>query len=632
MIDKLIGARRHLKIGFESLAAFGALFVAHALIQPDLVLGLGATVENIYPFDLIFFAAVSAVFALLLQTHRIVWRFISIVDFGQVFLSVILSCLALVAFFAAALSDFPYRMTLLACALYMIVSIGARLVSRLMRQDSFSFSHLRRDEDDPRDRMLIMASVAEAEPFLRQMRYGPRGNRRVVGLATHDYRHLGQRIHGIEVVGSSDDLESAIKSLDRRGERPSMLVISSMVRDTDEVRGLLKTASQLKLTLARLPEIESINETQRVRVKEVALEDLLVRQPVSIDFDSVRDLVKGKRVLVTGAGGSIGAEICRQVAALGCGQLVLLDHSEYALHNILQSIREDYPGIDSLDVLCDIRDLGYLHDQFAAIQPDIVFHAAALKHVPIVERHPLEGVRTNLFGTRNVAQASISVGAEHMVLISTDKAVQPESVLGSTKRLAELYVKHLAGSSMARKTCFTTVRFGNVLGSTGSVVPHFNRQIEMGGPVTVTHPEMERYFMTIHEAVQLVLQSATLNAAREAADGIFVLEMGKPIRIIDLANQLIRLHGMEPGRDIELKISGLREGERLREALYAPSEMVEPSGVEGIICVSENGSAPRVDDAVIDRLEGLMEGGPDTTRLSSLLKDLIITPSGGSYH
>ena len=185
---------------------------------------------------------------------------------------------------------------------------------------------------------------------------------------------------------------------------------------------------------------------------------------------------------------------------------------------------------------------------------------------------------------------------------------------------------------MARKTCFTTVRFGNVLGSTGSVVPHFNRQIEMGGPVTVTHPEMERYFMTIHEAVQLVLQSATLNAAREAADGIFVLEMGKPIRIIDLANQLIRLHGMEPGRDIELKISGLREGERLREALYAPSEMVEPSGVEGIICVSENGSAPRVDDAVIDRLEGLMEGDPDTTRLSSLLKDLIITPSGGSYH
>jgi len=632
MVSKVIGARRHLKIAFEALAAFVALLVAHALIQPALVLGEPSSVINVYPLDLFFFAACAALFATLLQTHRIVWRFISIVDFAQVFLSVFLSCMALVAFFAAVLSDFPYRMTLLACALYVIISVGARLISRLMRQDSFAFSHLRQNEDDPRDRMLIMASVGEAEPFLRQMRYGPRGGRRVVGLVTHDYRHLGQRIHGIEVVGSSDDLESAIKALARRGERPSTLVVSSAIGEADEVRSLLKTASQLKLMLARLPEIESLNETQRVRVKEVALEDLLVRQPVSIDLDSVRDLVKGKRVLVTGAGGSIGAEICTQVAELGCGQLILLDHSEYALHNIFQTIREGFPGLDCLDVLCDIRDLGYLHNRFETFQPDIVFHAAALKHVPIVERHPLEGVRTNLFGTRNVAQASISVGAEHMVLISTDKAVQAESVLGSTKRLAELYVKHLAESSEAANTCFTTVRFGNVLGSTGSVVPHFNRQIEMGGPVTVTHPEMERYFMTIHEAVQLVLQSATLNAAREAPNGIFVLEMGEPIRIIDLAHQLIRLHGMEPGRDIEVKITGLREGERLREALYAATEMVDPSGVEGIIRVSENGSAPKIDDAVIDRLERLIEGGPDMGGLSGLLKDLIVNPAGGVYH
>lgn len=631
IFSKFLAARRRWKVIFEGLVAAFALIFAHGLIHPYIYYD-PVPDWRLFPLDILIFAGVAALLAKALQTERIVWRYMSILDFAHVLFAVGLSVLTLIAFYSVTLADFPWRLTVLAGALYAGTTIGARLVSRLLRQENFALTTLARDESGAADRMLIMADVGEAEPFLRQMRYGARNGRRVVGLVTHDYRHEGQRIHGFEVLGAEKDLETVIARLERRGKRPSVLAVSSRVHGPEEIRALLRTASRLKMVLARLPELESIDENRRVRVTEIALEDLLERPQVTIDPGVVRDLVKGKRVLVTGAGGSIGSEISRQVAALGCARLILLDHSEFALHKIWHEIRAAHPGLDCADALCDIRDHAYLDSRFQAFQPDIVFHAAALKHVPMVERHPVEGVRTNLFGTRNVARAAMTCGAEAMVMISTDKAVDPESVLGSTKRLAELYLKHLAASGR-KGTRFTTVRFGNVLGSTGSVVPLFNQQIDGGGPVTVTHPDVERYFMTITEAVQLVLQAAALDESEAASEAIYVLEMGKPIKIVDLAHQLIRLHGMEPGRDIAVEFTGLREGERLSETLYSAEEAAAPSGVDGVMRVcTQGGVAAAIDDRALDRLEAVLETGEDLEGVARRLSEIVRRPSGELYH
>ena len=374
-----------------------------------------------------------------------------------------------------------------------------------------------------------------------------------------------------------------------------------------------------------------------MELKPVAIEDLLNRPQVPLDRDGMARLIQGRRVIVTGAGGTIGSELARQVAAFGPEMLILLDNGEYALWQIDLELAETHPSVPRHALLADIRDEARIRAVFEAVRPELVFHAAALKHVPMVEDNPLEGLLTNVAGTRHVADAARAVGVRAMVLISTDKAVNPTSVMGASKRLAEMYCQALdiaartAGQGMA---CIT-VRFGNVLGSTGSVVPLFQRQLARGGPLTVTHPDMQRYFMTVREAVGLVLQASVLRvggAELPAGEqgGIFVLDMGKPVKIVDLARQIIRLAGLQPDADVEIRFTGLRPGEKLYEELFHGKEPPAPIGHPGLLMATPRTADPALVGRAIDEIAAACRGGQARMALT-LLGRLVpeFEPSAG---
>lgn len=320
---------------------------------------------------------------------------------------------------------------------------------------------------------------------------------------------------------------------------------------------------------------------RNIGVQPIGLEDLLGRPQAAPDRAAMRALVNGRRVCITGAGGTIGAELARQIADEGPAHLTLIDSSEYNLYRIDLELQEAHPDLSRSTVLGDVRDPGSVASAFSGARPELVFHAAALKHVHMVETNPNEGVLTNAVGTRNVADACVVFGVRMMVLISTDKSVDPTSVMGATKRIAESYCQALASAPAAGDLRLVTVRFGNVIGSSGSVVPLFQRQIAAGGPVTVTDPDVARYFMTTREAVQLLLQASALGAGEEGS-GIYVLDMGKPIKIVDLARQMIRLAGLTPDKDIEIVFTGLRPGEKKAESLFYAGEPMLVTATPGI--------------------------------------------------
>jgi O-antigen biosynthesis protein WbqV len=355
-------------------------------------------------------------------------------------------------------------------------------------------------------------------------------------------------------------------------------------------------------------------------VRPVAIEDLLGRPQAVLDRDGMRRLVVGRRVLVTGAGGTIGAELVRQVAEFGPAELTLLDAGEFNLYQIDLELQERFSDLPRRAVIGDVRDRAMLARLFAETRPELVFHAAALKHVPMVEANAFEGVLTNAIGTRCVAEACRAAGVGVMVLISTDKAVNPTNVMGASKRIAETWCQALDLERGAGGTRFVTVRFGNVLGSTGSVVPLFQRQLAAGGPLTVTHPDVMRYFMTVREAVELVLQATAM--AGDEPGKIYVLDMGEPVRIVDLARQMIRLAGLRPGKDIEIKITGLRPGEKLFEEIFHGGEPLLPTACKGILL-----AAPRTADAatlgrLLDELANVCRRG-DQAGLEALLHRLV---------
>ena len=357
----------------------------------------------------------------------------------------------------------------------------------------------------------------------------------------------------------------------------------------------------------------------------MAIEDLLNRAQVPLDREGMARLVQGRRVLVTGAGGSIGSELARQAAALGPQTLVLLDNGEFALWQIDLELGEGNPDVPRRAVLADIRDEARIRAVFEDAQPELVFHAAALKHVPMVEGNPAEGLLTNAVGTRIVADAARAAGALAMVVISTDKAVNPSSVMGATKRLAEMYCQGLdmtARRGGGGMRCIT-VRFGNVLGSTGSVVPLFQRQLARGGPLTVTHPDMQRYFMTVREAVGLVLQASVVGVGEGAPEllrdgGIFVLDMGEPVKIVDLARQMIRLAGLRPEIDVGIRFTGLRPGEKLTEELFHGREPPLPTGTPGLLLATPRTADPAIVGRAIDEIAAACHGGQSRLALTLL--------------
>jgi len=460
--------------------------------------------------------------------------------------------------------------------------------------------------------ILLVGSGEDAEIFLRALANDRRQSLRVEGLLAIGSRQTGRRIQGQPILGSTREAALVLDRLAAENRLPDMLVIATPDLAGPTLAGLIAQAERFGLAVRRAPRPTALGPagpTARLELRPVAIEDLLNRPQVPLDRDGMARLIQSRRVIVTGAGGTIGSELARQVAAFAPETLILLDNGEYALWQIELELAETHPQVRRHALIADVRDEARVRAVFEELRPELVFHAAALKHVPIVEDNPLEGLLTNAAGTRHVADAARAVGAMAMVLISTDKAVNPMSVMGASKRLAEMYCQGLdiaARQSSHGMRCIT-VRFGNVLGSTGSVVPLFQRQLARGGPLTVTHPDMRRYFMTVREAVGLVIQAsvlgvgdAVLPASREG--GIFVLDMGEPVKIVDLARQIVRLAGLRPDIDVEIRFTGLRPGEKLHEELFHGQEPPVPTGHAGLLMAAPRTADPAIVGRAIDEI------------------------------
>ena len=438
-------------------------------------------------------------------------------------------------------------------------AVMATFLMGLLRFQSRLFSY-RRSTDHPGLGVVVIGAGDAGAALVSDMLHSPRAGFRPVAVLDEDHNRHGRSFMGIPVAGNIADLPTVVE---RTGANLAVFAMTNAPQET--VRRAAAAAEEADVALKIVPGISSaMNGGISLRdIRDVQIEDLLGREEVVTDLDAVRAILTGRRVLITGAGGSIGSEISRQVYACDPERLILLDHDETHLHDVAGELRDD----KVVQVLADIRNRRQMHAVFNEHRPHVVFHAAAHKHVPLLEAHPTEAVMTNVVGTSNVLDAANDVGVERLVAISTDKAVYPSSVMGASKRIAEQLV--IARTPPGAAYC--AVRFGNVLGSRGSVVPTFMRQIEAGGPVTVTDPRMTRYFMSIEEAVQLVLQASAL-AEPGSGGEVFMLDMGEPVLILDLAERMIRLSGRQPGRDIEIEITGVRPGEKLAEELVTALE------------------------------------------------------------
>ena len=440
---------------------------------------------------------------------------------------------------------------------------------------------------------LLIGRAADAEVFLRGIESGAVKRMWPVGILSPAMSDRGQAIRGVPVLGGIDDLGNVVDDFSTRQRPIERIVMTPSAFEAEALpESVLMRARKLGLTVSRIPSLEESRDTPQLA--PVAVEDLLLRPSVKIDYARLENFVRGKAVVVTGGGGSIGYEICDRVITFGAARLLIIENSEPALHAAMEKLAAKVTSAVIEGRIADVRDRERIHQLMIAFKPDAVFHAAALKHVPILERDWGEGVKTNIFGSVNVADAALASGADAMVMISTDKAIEPVSMLGLTKRFAEMYCQALDGDAISGSAAkspmrLISVRFGNVLASNGSVVPKFKAQIEAGGPVTVTHPDMVRYFMTIREACDLVVTAATHAMNAQHADAsVYVLSMGQPVKIVDLADRMIRLSGLQPGYDIDIVFTGVRPGERLNEILFAEQEPTSEIGIAGIVAARPN--------------------------------------------
>ncbi len=587
---------------------------AHIALAHDIVVSALAFLIGIYArwgsdaFDVVpettifgtaLFTTVSALVFSSMGLYRGIWRYASLNDIIGIVRAATLAVLltTLILFLVTRGADLPRASLIISWIALILLLSGPRLIYRVFKDGHFG-NLLVRQAAVSTIPVLLIGAGDEADLFIREMARRV-GSYRAVGIIDEKGRRIGQSIRGITVMGEIEGIPDIVRKLGRRGRAPQRMIATRHLEPA-QIERLLELSDAMALPLARLPRLTDFREEdgRPIEIRPIDIEDLLNRPQTALDRGSVEALVRGRRVLVTGAGGTIGAELVRQLTTLAPSQLILIDHSEYALYLIDLELSEAGATTPRSVILANIRDRRHLGEIFASTRPELVFHAAALKHVPMVEANPEEGILTNVIGTRNVADAAREHGAIAMVMISTDKAVNPSNVMGAAKRLAETWCQTLDRTERRRLaatgsgTRYVTVRFGNVLGSTGSVVPLFQRQLARGGPLTVTHPDMTRYFMTVREAVELVLQASALGVSDAETGGkIFVLDMGDPVRILDLARQIIRLAGFSVDKDIRIVFTGLRPGEKLSEQLFHDGEMLVQTATAGILL-----AAPRVAD------------------------------------
>ena len=602
-----------------ALSFYGAYTVAYGIPQLFDVPGLAEKAAG--------FVGICAVCFYSFSVTRGSWRYVSIPEVLALIKATVVAVLVYTAaaFLVSRGSNVPRSVPILT-ALFLIGSLSASRLAYRLIMDGLGMHLFGRVRPRPgvNRNVLVCGLTHEAEGFVRATQRQRDAQIYVVGIVDDAKGSLSRSIQGVPVLGELRQLETLLRRFSKDNIKITELVIAENKPSRQRLSEILELATSAGLKVTRLPQVTetaSITSNSLLEPKPIELGDLLGRPEVQADVEGVARLVEGKTILATGAGGSIGSELCRQIAAFNPRQLIITDSSEFHIYMLDKELREQYPQLPIVTRIVNVRDAGRISNLFAEYRPEVVFHAAALKHVPLVEENPLEGIKTNVLGTRNVADAALSNEVATFVMISTDKAVNPTNVMGATKRAAEAYCQSLDVSS--KKTRFKTVRFGNVLGSNGSVVPRFQEQIAAGGPVTVTHPNIVRYFMTIPEAVRLVLH-ASAHAMRSHSERgkIMVLDMGKPVRIVDLAERMIQLAGFKPRTDIEIVFTGLRPGEKLFEELFDPSEIQGGKTEEGYVVAS-----PRViDNALLLRtLTGLEAATQreDANRAAELLSHIV---------
>ncbi len=532
-----------------NLASIPDHFLAYAINSAPLVLVIQGSV--LYYFGV----------------FRGIWRFTSLDDLVRILKAVTVGAafMMVLMFLAVRLGNVPRSVPFLYSMLLVALLAGPRMLYRLLTERQLILGTGRR--------VLVVGAGQAGEMLIRDLQRKAGGDYQPVAIVDDKPRRQGRHVHGVPVVGRCEDISGLCANLEI-----DLILLAVPSATISQMKRIVGYCEDSGVPFRTVPDLDalmsgrvSINE-----LREVSIEDILGRDQVTLDWKAIDSGLKGKTILVTGGGGSIGSELCRQIARLRPSKLILLESSEYNLYSIEMELRGEFKEVPFVFLLGDVSDGSTVKQVFQLYRPDIVFHAAAYKHVPMLEHQVREAFKNNVIGTRNVAIEADRSGCAEFVLISTDKAVNPSNVMGASKRLAEIFCQNLNSRS---DTNFITVRFGNVLGSAGSVIPLFRKQIAAGGPVTVTHREIERFFMTIPEACQLIMQASVIGNGGE----IFVLDMGEPVKISFLAEQMIRLSGKEPGEEIEISYTGLRPGEKLYEELFHASEQLEPTEHEKIM-------------------------------------------------
>jgi FlaA1/EpsC-like NDP-sugar epimerase len=583
-----------------------------------------------------YFVALSVIVCYVFNLTTTKWRFISLPDALNILRTATVLTVALLVLDYIFVAPNVYggfflgKVTIVLYWFLEVFSLSAlRFAYRYFRYTR-ALHHARTEDASP---TLLIGRAADVEILLRGIESGAVKRLWPVGLLSPSRADLGQLIRNIPVLGGIDDFEEVVRDLARRDKPVARLVMAPSAFEPDaHPESVLMRARRLGLIVNRLPSLES---GEAPRLTPVAVEDLLLRPSEKIDYARLEALVKDKAVIVTGGGGSIGSEICERVVTFGAARLLVIENSEPALYAVIETLTTQKSEAEIAGRIADIRDRERIQRLMNEFKPDIVFHAAALKHVPILERDWSEGVKTNIFGSVIVADAALAAGARAMVMISTDKAIEPVSMLGLTKRFAEMYCQALDHELASRsegkpRMRLISVRFGNVLASNGSVVPKFKAQIEAGGPVTVTHPDMVRYFMTIREACDLVITAATHALTPVRPDvSVYVLNMGQPVKIVELAERMIRLSGLQPGHDIEIAFTGMRPGERLNEILFTHEEPSIEIGIAGIMAAKPNEPPMQALRKWIEAL-GQAIKEDDRAAIEEVLKDAVPEFASGS--